>query len=92
VFNHLRTPDGTNVAQVDGWPQGGRLLTTQWQVGEYVEDEYRLSIPPEAPPGPYTLYVGLYDAATGDRLPAVQHGQRLPGDEVALPLTPEGEP
>jgi hypothetical protein len=92
VFNHLRTPDGTNVAQVDGWPQGGRLLTTQWQVGEYVEDEYRLSIPREAPAGPYTLYVGLYDAATGDRLPAVRHGQRLPGDEVALPLTPEGEP
>jgi len=90
VFNHLVTADGTLVAQADGWPQEGRMLTTQWQAGEYVEDSYTLVIPPDAPPGPYTLYVGLYNAATSDRQPAFQDGQRLPGDRVPVPLPGEG--
>jgi hypothetical protein len=89
VFNHLVTADGTLVTQADGWPQEGRMLTNQWQAGEYVEDSYTLVIPPDAPPGPYTLYVGLYNAATSDRQPAFQDGQRLPGDRVPVPLPGE---
>jgi len=90
VFNHLVTADGAMVAQADGWPQEGRMLTNQWQAGEYVEDSYTLAIPSDAPAGPYTLYVGLYDAATNDRPPAFQDGQRLPGDRVPIPLPDEG--
>jgi mannosyltransferase len=92
VFNHLMTADGALAAQADGWPQEGRMLTTQWQAGEYIEDSYTLVIPSDAPPGPYTLYVGLYDAATGDRQPAFQDGHRLPGDRVPIPLPGEGGP
>lgn len=92
VFNHLVTADGSMVAQADGWPQGGRMLTTQWRAGEYVEDGYTLAIPPDAPPGPYVLYVGLYDAATTDRQPAFRDGQRLPNDRVPIPLSDGGEP
>ncbi len=88
VFNHLIASDGSIAAQVDGWPQEGRLLTTQWQPGEYIEDHYTLRIPADAPPGPYTLYVGLYRADTGERLPALQAGQRLPEDRLPLPWTP----
>ncbi|MCB9421596.1 MAG: glycosyltransferase family 39 protein [Ardenticatenaceae bacterium] len=84
AFNHLVTTDEVAVAQVDGWPQGGRLLTTQWQPGEYIEDSFVLDIPADVVPGPYTLYVGLYNAATGDRLPAVQNNERLPSDRVPL--------
>ncbi len=87
VFNHLVTAaDGTPVAQVDSWPQGGRMLTTQWQPGEYVVDEYRLSIPADAPPGPYLLYVGMYRAADGVRLSASRAGQPLPADQFPIPL------
>lgn len=86
VFNHLTTADGALVAQADGWPQEGRMLTTQWQTGDYIEDSYTLVIPPDAPPGPYTLYVGLYDAATNERQPAFQDGQRLSEDRVSIPL------
>jgi hypothetical protein len=86
VFNHLTTDDGTLVAQADGWPQEGRMLTTQWQPGEYIEDSYTLAIPADAPPGPYTLYVGLYDAATNERQPAFLDGQRLPQDRVPVSL------
>ena len=92
VFNHLVGADGTMVAQVDGWPQEGRMLTTQWQAGEYIEDRYTLTVPPDAPPGPYVLYVGLYDAATAERQPAFQDGQRLPEDRVPIPLPGEVEP
>ncbi len=89
VFNHLVAADGSMVSQADGWPQGGRVLTTQWQPGEYVEDDYTLTIPPDAPPGPYTLYVGLYDAASGERQPALMDGQRLPADQLSIPLPQE---
>jgi len=86
VFNHLIAADGSPVAQQDGWPQEGRVLTTQWQPGEYVEDHYTLVIPAGAPPGPYRLVVGMYNATTTDRLPAVQDGQRLLDDQLPIPL------
>jgi hypothetical protein len=90
VFNHVVAADGTLVAQADGWPQEGRMLTTQWQAGEYIVDNHVLTIPPDAPPGPYTLYVGLYDAATNERQPAFRkHGdssQRLSEDRVPIPV------
>jgi hypothetical protein len=89
VFNHLTTSDGAIAAQVDGWPLEGRLLTTHWESREYVLDRYRLVIPPEAPPGPYTLYTGMYDAGTGARQPAFAGGVRLAEDRIVIPL-PDG--
>lgn len=86
VFNHLVTTDEKPVAQVDGWPQEGRLLTNQWQPGEYIEDSYIIDIPQDAVSGPYLLYVGFYNAANGVRLPAFQDGQQLPADRVSIPL------
>jgi 4-amino-4-deoxy-L-arabinose transferase-like glycosyltransferase len=86
VFNHLLTVDGQLVAQVDGWPQGGVVLTKQWRPGEYIPDDYTLEIPADAPPGPYLLAVGLYDAATGERLSASQDGQPLPNEQWLLPV------
>jgi len=87
VFNHLMTVDGKPVAQKDGWPQDGRLLTTGWQVGEYIEDHYVLSIPTDAPPGPYRLHAGMYNAATGVRTSAHQENVRLTNDELVLEVT-----
>ncbi|MCS7283229.1 MAG: glycosyltransferase family 39 protein [Anaerolineae bacterium] len=86
VFNHLMTENGLLVAQKDGWPQEGRWLTTQWLPGDYVEDHYILTIPGDAPPGPYRFSMGMYDATTGERLPAVKEGERLPEDRLFLPL------
>ena len=86
VFNHLLTAGGQYIAQVDGWPQGGVVLTKQWRPGEYIPDSYTLEIPADAPPGPYLLAVGLYDASTKDRLSAFQDGQPLPNDQWLLPV------
>lgn len=88
VFNHLVTiNEEQQVAQIDGWPQEGRLLTKQWQPGEYIEDSYILDIPQDALPGPYFLYVGFYDAISGVRLSAFQDGQQLPENRVPITLT-----
>ena len=81
VFNHLLTADGTKIAQVDGWPQSGKVLTTQWRPSEYIRDTHKLELPIDAPPGPYLLAVGLYDAASGDRLNASYAAQDLPNDQ-----------
>jgi hypothetical protein len=86
VFNHLLTADGQHITQADGWPQGGVVLTSQWRPGEYVEDSHTLAIPTDAPPGPYLLAVGLYDAATEERLSASQNGRPLPSDQLLVPI------
>jgi hypothetical protein len=61
VFLQLLAPDGTLVAQRDSEPGGGLALTTTWTPGTTVEDNHALVIPPDLPPGEYTLIVGLYD-------------------------------
>jgi len=81
AFNHLLDADGQKLAQADDWLQGSLGLTDRWQPGEYVQTEFRLDIPADAPPGPYQLAVGLYAAATGERLPAWYNGQALPNDQ-----------
>lgn len=75
VFTHLLGPDkpstgGPLWAQHDGPPADGRRPTSGWQPGELVADMHVLLIPDDAPPGRYQLVVGLYNAATGQRLPA----------------------
>lgn len=68
VFNHLVAPDGTRLSQKDGWPREGTYHTNQWLPGEIVEDQYVIPVPADAPPGEYALRVGMYDAATEERL------------------------
>jgi 4-amino-4-deoxy-L-arabinose transferase-like glycosyltransferase len=85
VFLHLRGPqaaDGSTIwAQDDRFPQEGRVSTQSWQPGALLRDVYSLTIPPDAPPGDYTLAVGLYDPASGARVPLVD------GGDTALLLT-----
>jgi hypothetical protein len=56
------------VAQRDAEPGGGARLTTIWEPGESIADNYGLPIHPATPPGKYRLEVGLYDSETGQRL------------------------
>jgi hypothetical protein len=74
AFVHLLNADGEIVAQRDHIPADGTRPTTGWLPGEIVADSYRLPLPPG---GPYTLAVGLYDAASGMRI----------GERVILPPT-----
>ena len=86
VFVHLVGPDGRIVAQVDREPVAGARPTPGWLPGEFISDPYRLQLPPEAPAGPYTIYVGMYDPADGRRLPLVDDDGRVAGDAIRLPI------
>jgi hypothetical protein len=56
-------------AQDDSEPCRGFYPTSSWHEGEIVIDRLELAIPPDAPPGEYTLAMGFYDVWTGERLP-----------------------
>lgn len=68
-FVQLLAPDGSLVAQQDGIPGGGYAPSTGWTPGTPVADRRGLALPADLAPGDYTLIAGLYDAATGQRLP-----------------------
>ncbi|MBC7250909.1 MAG: hypothetical protein H5T62_11555 [Anaerolineae bacterium] len=68
VFVHLYAPDGHLVAQHDGFPANEMRPTDSWHPGEIVTDNHGLLLPPDAPT-PLRVVVGLYDPATGERLP-----------------------
>jgi hypothetical protein len=64
VFTHLLDAGSAVVAQRDAEPGDNLRPTTSWTRGEQVQDNYGIAIPPDLPPGDYTLEIGMYD---GDR-------------------------
>ncbi len=68
VFVHLWDAAGQPAAQLDSQPQSGTRPTSGWQPGDIVLDRYALLVPPDLPPGDYTLNLGMYDLATLTRL------------------------
>jgi uncharacterized membrane protein len=69
VFVHLVSAEGARVAQSDSMPANSSYPTTEWSVGDAVYDRHELTVAETALPGAYTFQAGLYDAATGERLP-----------------------
>jgi hypothetical protein len=69
VFAHLVAPDDAILAQFDGQPKEGAYPTSRWIPGEIITDAYPIRLPPDLPPGPYRLFIGLYDEPTLQRLP-----------------------
>jgi mannosyltransferase len=53
----------------DAAPAEGGAPVERWRAGERVLDRHILSVDPDAPEGVYRLEVGMYDPATGARLP-----------------------
>ncbi len=76
VFIHLVDEEGRLVGQGDRLPAGGAYLTTEWPVGERVVDRQKVEVKADAPAGRCYLEIGLYDWATGERLPVLdENGQ-----------------
>ncbi len=76
VFLHLVDANGQLVNQRDSEPGGGLALTTTWTSGETVLDNHGVLIPANAPPGEYTLLLGLYDLTDpSSRLPIQTAGE-----------------
>jgi hypothetical protein len=68
VFVHLYDAAGKLVAQRDAQPLDGYAPTSAWRIGEPIADRQGVLLPNNIAPGEYALNVGLYDAATGQRL------------------------
>lgn len=82
VFVHLLNETGEIVAQADSTPVAGLAPTNRWQPGDIVQDVYTIPLPPDLPPGEYSLRAGLYLRETGERLTAV--GADAVGDMANL--------
>ena len=69
VFVHVFPPGtGIPVAQDDAMPLQWRYPTSYWSLDEMVTDVLSISME-QVPPGEYGVAVGVYDPATGERLP-----------------------
>lgn len=68
VFVHLVDAKGTVWAQHDDLAGGIQHPTGAWHGGDFVEQEFPLTLPTSAPEGTYRIEVGAYRPATLQRL------------------------
>jgi hypothetical protein len=74
VFVHLLDKNGALVAGNDSQPINNRYPTAIWTAGEKILDLHTVPTPADLTPGQYRLAIGLYQAATGERLPLFYPG------------------
>jgi len=84
LFVHLGDPAQAPLAQSDGPVMGGQYPPRLWAAGEVFDETAVLALPAGLPPGDYPVQIGLYDFASGARLPVTVAGQRSPSDTVPL--------
>jgi len=85
AFLHLIGPDGRRWAHEDRLIGDRDMVPTErWVPGEPRVNMRTLQIGPGTPPGEYKLLVGVYDSATGQRLPLWVDGERRDGDAHAI--------
>jgi hypothetical protein len=88
TFVHVRRGNEKSaapVAQMDRPPAEGAYPTSLWDPGEVIRDVVRIPLSAQVPPGDYEIVAGLYEFATGVRLPVVDAaGKRAPDDAVSL--------
>lgn len=77
---HLAAAGQPPLATGDDQPLAGQYPTRVWAATEVIADHYAITIPADLPPGRYPIWIGLYNAATGERQPATIDGQRQPND------------
>jgi 4-amino-4-deoxy-L-arabinose transferase-like glycosyltransferase len=83
VFVHV-IDDGGLIAQWDGEPKQGLFPTSFWQPGEVIHDCVTLYTP-DLPEAGWAVRIGMYDAATGQRLPAAtSQGDAVPDNAVTV--------
>ena len=85
VFVHAVGPDQVMRGQWDSMPVQGEAPTSGWLPGEIIEDHYEIPMTKDAPAWKYDIFVGMYDAATGERLPLLS--DRAPTSDNRVWLT-----
>jgi hypothetical protein len=85
VFVHFTDQSSTTMwAQHDGDPVEGFTATTRWLAGEVIADHHALYIPPEAVPGSYKLFTGMYEWETVRNLSILTPEAASPNNRILL--------
>lgn len=84
VFAHLVDAAGVTVQALDLPLTGGYYPSGLWEAGEQVTHIHRFPIASTLLAGQYTLRMGLYDPATGARLPVFDSAGGEQADGVVL--------
>jgi hypothetical protein len=85
VFFHIYNSSGALVAQDDGYPLRGLAPFWLWSAGQALVDNRLATLGDATAPGTYLVGVGVYDRATGERIPATSpSGVRLADDTVPV--------
>ena len=85
VFVHAVDVDGIVQAQHDSHPGLGSFPTREWRPSQVIVDQHTLVVPVGAPaPAALRIVAGLYDAATGQRLPSAQGDAIVLGEVLVL--------
>ncbi len=82
VFVHVVDGGGRMIGQWDQTPSAGAAPTSGWTPGRVVVDDYRIDLDLAGAQEPVRVLVGLYDPATGERLPVAQ--STLPAADNAV--------
>ena len=82
VYNGAR--DSFLWGQRDNEPQAGARPTSTWRSGEVIADRYAIPLDAGAPPGVYSIEIGLYDPATLERLPVLDGRGQAVADHLVL--------
>ncbi len=84
MFTQILDENGRPFAQRDSL----EAPSWAWQAGDVILQIHPVPIPPDTPPGRYPAIVGLYDRASGERLPALDgNGHVVETYTAAPPLT-----
>jgi len=84
AFVHMFDPQGNLIAQHDSVPAMWTYDTREWQPGDVVVDFHGMEVPPDVGPGTYTIVVGLYSEASGERWPVLGESGQPSGDQITL--------
>jgi hypothetical protein len=71
---HIIGANGDIVTQSDDIAARQGYPTTRWQLGQDLGDPHLIVLPADAPPGDYSMQVGLYLLDTGERVTVLQEG------------------
>ncbi|MCP4416653.1 MAG: DUF2723 domain-containing protein, partial [Chloroflexi bacterium] len=84
VFIQVLDANDQIVGQIDSWPVQGTFPTSQWPIGEQIEDSYQVQLDSDLPPGPYRVQVGLYLLQTLRRLSVLDDAGTAVDDKLLL--------
>ncbi|MEW5959457.1 MAG: hypothetical protein AB1801_17170, partial [Chloroflexota bacterium] len=87
IFVHLLDKNDKLLGQLDGAPYDGLYPLSNWLPGQIITDARPL--PAIDPAQLAAIAIGIYEPATGNRLPAADaQGRPLPNHSLLMPVTP----